>query len=222
MKNKITFLGLIKENKFFFISYIAFLIIAGIILLNIKKGDAVIFFNDMRGSYDGFFIFLSDLGEGLLFGIFLIIIGLFRLKYLILGVASFLISGAVTQILKNIFLVPRPKVFFAGTDLVTFVNDVVLLSGKAFPSGHTTSGFAIFLFLALITPNKKIGVIFLFGAVLVGTSRIYLVQHFFVDVYFGSVIGVVFTLLTFMIFENSQKITRTNWYNYSIIKKIKR
>jgi len=220
--NKHTFTSLIRENSSYFVSYLIFLIAGAVLLLIIDKGDAVIFFNDWRGSsWDSFFIFFSGVGEGLYFSIFLLIIGIFRFKYLVLGVAVYLGSGAVTQILKNIFRIPRPKIFFANTDLVTYVENVKLLSSNSFPSGHTTSGFAIFLFLALITKNKTLGPVFLFCAFLVGISRIYLVQHFLIDVYFGSLIGIFFTLLIYKLFENSQKITQSNWYNFSLFNYLK-
>ena len=215
--NKHSLTSLIKENSFFFGSYLLFLIAGAVVLLIIDKGDAVIFFNDWRGSScDEVFKFFSGVGEGLYFSIFLLIIGIFSFRYIVLGVTIYLASVGITQILKNIFKIPRPKVFFADTDLVTYVDNFRLLANNAFPSGHTTSGFAIFLFLALITRNKQLGMAYLFCAFLVGISRVYLVQHFFIDVYFGSLIGVFFTLLIYKLFENSQKIVQSNWYNFSL------
>src|SRR5690606_35369696 len=128
--------------------------------------------------------------------------------------------GAVTQLLKNMFKEPRPKIFFENTDLVTYVQDFTLNSWNSFPSGHTTSGIAIFLFLALITKNKKIGALYMIAAIFVALSRVYLVQHFFIDVYFGSLVGTLFTLWIFNLYENSQKVNRSKWYNYSLKSKI--
>jgi membrane-associated phospholipid phosphatase len=220
--NKHSFKSLIMENSYFFGSYLLLLIAGAIVLMLINKGDAVIFFNDWRGSFwDSVFIFLSGVGEGLYFSILLLIIGVFSFRYIVLGVSAYLASGAVTQILKNIFKIQRPKVFFSDTDLVTYVADFRMLSSNSFPSGHTTSGFAIFLFLALISKNKQIGMVFLFCALLVGLSRVYLVQHFLVDIYFGSLVGVFFTLLIYKLLENSQKFSQSNWYNFSLYNYLK-
>lgn len=212
----------IIDNLPFFITYLIVLIGGAVLLLYIHKGDDVIYFNDWRGSYwDAIFIFFSNLGEGLYFGLFLLVIGIFSLRYIIIGVTVYLGSGAITQILKTIFEIPRPKIYFANSELVTYVSDIKLLSSYSFPSGHTTSGFAIFLFLALITRNKYYGPIFLFCALLVGISRIYLAQHFLLDVYIGSLIGVIFTLLIFRFFVNSQKISNSQWYNFSFVDYLK-
>jgi len=210
----------IVENPYYFYTYGILLIIGLYFLLTINKGDFVIYFNDWRGSnWDYVFKFFSSLGEGEYFGIFLLILALFRLKYLISGVSIYLVSGAVSQILKNIFQIPRPKVFFEGTELVTYVKNYELFSWNSFPSGHSTSGFAIFLFLALITKNKKIGILYIICAFMVAVSRVYLVQHFLIDIYFGSIIGVIFTILVFNFYENTNKINNSNWYNYSLFEK---
>jgi membrane-associated phospholipid phosphatase len=44
---------------------------------------------------------------------------------------------------------------------------------------------------------KKIAALFFFCALAVGYSRIYLSQHFLLDVFFGSLIGTIGTLIVF-------------------------
>ncbi|MFA5512610.1 MAG: phosphatase PAP2 family protein [Candidatus Kapaibacterium sp.] len=213
----------IQENPYFFYAYILISSVLLITLLFIDKGEGVIFFNDLRGSiFDDIFKFLSSLGEGLYFLLFLLIAAVYRFKYLILGISVYLGSGLVTQILKNIFREPRPSVFFQGSDLVTYVEDFQLHSYNSFPSGHTTGGFAIFLFLAIITKNKPVGLFYLICAWLVGISRVFLVQHFLIDVLFGSLIGIFFTIYIINGFENSDKIKKSGWYNYSLVEKIRK
>ncbi len=207
----------IKDNPYFFGMYFLFLILGYFILLNINKGDCVIYFNDMRGTYlDDVFRFFSSLGEGIQFAVFLIIAGVFRIKYLFNGLMIYFIPGIVSQLMKNIFKIPRPKAFFEGSDLVTYVDGFELFSHNSFPSGHTTSGFAIFLFLSLITPYKPLGIFYFVMALLVGISRVYLVQHFLIDVYFGSMVGVFAGMLTYNYIENNPKISSSKWYNFSI------
>ncbi len=211
----------IIENPYFFSFYGILFITACIIILSINKGDEIIFFNQWRNSdIDNFFIFFSLLEENGYFVIFILTLGLFRIKYLIIGISSYIIAGAVVQLIKLFYNMPRPKIYFEGTNLVRFIDNYHINSWYSFPSGHSTSCFAFFLFLAIITKNKKIGIIFLFCAMLVAISRIYLAQHFSNDVFAGSIIGVFFTILVINFFDNNPKINSSNWYNYSIINKL--
>ena len=61
------------------------------------------------------------------------------------------------------------------------------------------SAFALFgLFALLVTQKKVIGILIFGLAVLVGFSRVYLIHHFFIDIYVGSIIG---TLLAIIIYS---------------------
>ncbi len=65
----------------------------------------------------------------------------------------------------------------------------------SFPSGHTSTAFAIFTILAIAYPKKGVPFLGAMLAVLVGISRIYLGQHYLNDVVIGAIIG-LFTSLT--------------------------
>jgi len=64
----------------------------------------------------------------------------------------------------------------------------------SFPSGHTITAFAFFLALTFFTKNHAWQVLYFVLAVLVGFSRIYLQQHFAIDVLVGSLVGVLVTM----------------------------
>ncbi|MBS1563115.1 MAG: phosphatase PAP2 family protein, partial [Bacteroidetes bacterium] len=68
---------------------------------------------------------------------------------------------------------------------------------NSFPSGHTTSAFALATILALHATKKGWGVFFLLLAVGVAYSRIYLGQHFLPDVTMGAILGTVSGLLVY-------------------------
>ena len=72
-----------------------------------------------------------------------------------------------------------------------FIDGVTHIGFASFPSGHTTSVFALATLLAIFDGNKKWNSLYLLAAVAVGYSRIYLGQHFLGDVLVGSLIGVV-------------------------------
>ena len=69
------------------------------------------------------------------------------------------------------------------------------LTDCSFPSGHTTASFALAVSLSLYFPGLSI--IFIFLAILVGLSRIYLGVHYPSDVFIGAVIGILFSYLIF-------------------------
>jgi membrane-associated phospholipid phosphatase len=102
---------------------------------------------------------------------------------------SFLLSSLVVVIAKNAFFaeVPRPVVVM-GADALQMVKGVDICSWRSFPSGHTTTAFALIAVLA-IGQNKLQTVLWALFALAVGYSRIYLNQHFPIDVATGALIG---------------------------------
>jgi len=64
---------------------------------------------------------------------------------------------------------------------------------------------------------RFLGLLFFLMAFLVSISRIYLLQHFFVDTYFGAIIGVVTTLICYHLFERSEKLTGNKVLNSSLV-----
>lgn len=125
---------------------------------------------------------------------------------LIVGLSNIL-SGAITQLLKHTLFsdVVRPKKFFEG------VHDLYLVPGvdnhlyNSFPSGHSTCAFSLYFALALLVKDKFLKFAFFLVALLAGYSRIYLSQHFFEDVYVGSMIGVTVSAILFYYLSNINK-----------------
>jgi len=103
---------------------------------------------------------------------------------------------------KSFFLHPRPSAYYKqlGTlQDISLVEGITLLGGlTSFPSGHTMSGFALFTLMIFLLPQKNwIGLLFFSLALVVGVSRIYLVQHFLKDVYVGALIGIGIATIIF-------------------------
>lgn len=94
-----------------------------------------------------------------------------------------LAAWVTAQMIKNLFPTERP--FEANGDLpmtLTVPND------SAFPSGHTSSAFGMAASLWL--HNKKLGLIFTLGAVLIGWARVVSNVHYFIDILGGAVLGI--------------------------------
>lgn len=121
-------------------------------------------------------------------------------------------SALVCQIIKHVWNMPRPVTFFAQIGdprlQTVLVEGVQMREWFSFPSGHTATFFVFFtMTLLLMTQDQKeslhgketlFGVSLLVLALAGGFSRIYLSQHFLLDVCVGSVIGLTSALITYL------------------------
>ncbi len=100
------------------------------------------------------------------------------------------ISWVATHILKDMFEVPRPFVLEGVRPLTLFVS-----SGEdwAFPSSHAAIAAAMATTVWL--HDKKVGLIFISGALLVGAGRVMSLSHYPLDIAGGAFIGIVVALL---------------------------
>ena len=194
----------IRENRFYFILFGVFVLVGGIYLSQSNKADAIFFFSEYRTPLlNEAFIFITLLGEApiyLFLGIAALIV---RLRYSLLVTLTGLTVLGVSKLLKMFFAIDRPITFFEQQNLVgkvILIEGIDLHSGAtSFPSGHTMSAFALFTLLIFLLPSKKLYVVLLFSlALLVGISRIYLVLHFWSDVYAGGIIGAVLAMLIYV------------------------
>jgi membrane-associated phospholipid phosphatase len=196
--------SILKNNASFFIPYALFLLTGAVILIANSKSQTHLEFNKFHNSFfDSFFYFTTFLGDGIT--ALLVVIMLLAVKYryfLITGIANF-VSALITQLLKHTLFshVIRPKLYFEGVKDLYLVPGVENYLYNSFPSGHSTCAFSLYLSLALISKNKKLKFVFFLIAFLVGYSRIYLSQHFLEDVYAGSLIGVIITLIVYYVVQ---------------------
>jgi membrane-associated phospholipid phosphatase len=116
---------------------------------------------------------------------------------------SFIISGLVVQLLKFLIHSPRPKLFFQS-QAIHCISGVTCSGINSFPSGHTTTIFAFTTLLSFYFPDKRLGFVFFLAAALTGFSRIYLSDHFPIDVLGGSILGVFISLLTYQFIPASE------------------
>jgi membrane-associated phospholipid phosphatase len=203
MQQAFSLTALIRENSWYFIGFLIFLIVGAILLYTIDTGDAVIYFSERRSTFgDFFFKYGTKIGEAGIYFVIVFILLFVRYRYAIIVPLLGLSVSITTYILKDFFGHDRPSLFFrrlGQLDELTLIEGVRLNGGtNSFPSGHTMSAFAIFTFLAFCWPmiNKKlVGFLCFLVALMVGISRIYLVQHFLKDVYLGAIIGLFLSIL---------------------------
>ncbi len=184
--------------------FAVFILVGGIYLSQSGKADAILFFSENRSPLlNETFKFITRLGEAPMYFLIGIAALAVRLRYSLLVALTGLSVLGVSQALKYFFAEDRPITFFAKQNLtgkVNLIEGVDVHSGaSSFPSGHTMAAFALYTLLILLLPTKKRYVALLFSlALLVGISRIYLVQHFWQDVYAGGIFGAVLATLIYV------------------------
>lgn len=188
----------------------AFFVGTGLFFLYFWNKDELFWLLNQQHFYpaDLFFKYFTHVGDGLtmvIVGVLAIAFG--KRKLGVLLILAFLLSGLLAQAVKRIQPEPRPGKYFSELrqdDRIHRVDGRLLRGNNSFPSGHTTTAFALFTLLALSTQNYRYQ-LFCFGAaLLVGYSRIYLGQHFFKDVFTGAILGYASSILLVWLLRNKE------------------
>lgn len=191
----------LKKLRFYFFTLSSVLILALIFNFCCSKTEGFLLFNQYHPEWlDFFFKYATNFGDGLISILAAIILLALRKKKKAMTVTlAYIYSGLLIQVAKRIFHMPRPKFYFEQTlfQYSHFVDGVRMHDQNSFPSGHTASAFALATVLVLVFKKKKISSLCLFMAVLIGYSRIYLAQHFLIDVIFGAIAGIGCALISY-------------------------
>ena len=107
--------------------------------------------------------------------------------------------GIATQILKHIIGRPRPNHadFERGFDFNFFSTDA---SFHSFPSGHSSTIFAVTLIMILLVPRLKL--FFLFFGFVIALSRVVVGAHFTTDIIAGGLLALISYKIVVSIFEH--------------------
>jgi membrane-associated phospholipid phosphatase len=184
--------------------YFGFAILLVIAVAFIPKGQDVLWINGFHFYWlDVFMVAMTKLGGGLLFLPLLFVTLFIRFRYALLTAAVWIGHGVVCALLKRGIFGPlkRPKELIDNS-LLHFVPGVDVHSYFSFPSGHTATIFCFAFLVSLFIKNTAATVALLLIALVVGYSRIYLLQHFLVDVAAGALIGVIVTYVLWRYFES--------------------
>ena len=146
---------------------------------------------------DVFFKYATYLGDGLFAAFIVLLAGIYRLRYGLIALLSTAVSGILTQLLKRMVFADsfRPAIVFKDLPDLYLVPGIDMHSHFSFPSGHATTAFATFMVLAFMSRSVWLQWICFLGAILVAFSRVYISQHFFEDIYAGSIVGASITLV---------------------------
>lgn len=121
------------------------------------------------------------------FAIVLLVMWFFGNEFMKKTVVYSTVSGVfgiiINFLIAKIYYEPRP--FVTHDDINVLIEHA---ADASFPSDHTTGALA--LAFAIVLRNKKIGIIMMIFAILTGFSRIYIGNHYPLDVLAGIVIGI--------------------------------
>ena len=217
---------MLKKGKFnlFLILYIPVFLALGIIAWVFPREEIHMW---MNGFHTGFWDVLMKgwtyLGDGVVVLIFCLLFLLVSFRYTIGLLAAFAMGGLGAQFFKRVIFTnsARPVKYFEihGIDY-----DLYLVPGAephawhSFPSGHTATAFAVFFALSLFLKSRWLQVASMVIATGVAISRIYLSQHFLMDVVAGSVVGVVFGWVAWRWLDRYE----ASWLDLSLVKLLRR
>ena len=214
----------LRDNQLFLWGFTFFAIAGAIALISMEQGDGILFASDNRSPFlDFLFYYGTKLGETFMFILFFLIFLFIRVRHSFavgfVGISAMIVAFSA----KAYFLHDRPSTFFRKRDMfeeLNLVSGVDLHIGTtSFPSGHTMAGFALYALLAFFLPKnqKAWGILFLLIALIVGLSRVYLIQHFVKDIYLGAWLGLGIAVGTYFLFQGPWKGDPAGWMNKPII-----
>ena len=195
-----------KKYWAFYFSYLIFVLTFSVLILFNEKADLHLWLTSFNSPIaDVFFHYYTFVGDWIPY---LVVAGLlfYRYRMAFFVLISQLASGLVSIIIKQTWNEPRPILYFQQHFPSVQLHQVVgehLNTFHSFPSGHTITAFALFFALTFYTKNPSLHFLYFVLALLVGYSRIYLSQHFAIDVLVGSFIGVSVTIICKYYFDKN-------------------
>ena len=210
-------LVLIKANNKFSILF-GILFTAGIIPhFFYSKIEIHLLFNSVHNHIlDIFFQYITLLGDGVFVIGSVLLLLFFKFRYALAVLLSYVASGILVQLMKNVIFPhsPRPYKVFEHYANFHFINNFHYYHHHSFPSGHSANIFGLMLILSMISNNRINQYIYFTIALMVAFSRVYLSQHFFLDILVGSLIGTLSGLFAW--FCLSPDSIKKKWLDFSV------
>ncbi len=204
----------------------------GLALLWLPKGELHLLLCDRHTpARDIFYRYYTQVGEWFPYVLCVLLLLFSRIGDGVFASCGLALSALTTQLFKHIVNAPRPLTWFAINypDIhLPLAHEVHIHHWHSFPSGHTTSFFALaFVACILVTRNSRFSrfsrfscsalqILLFIAAALGGYSRIYLSQHFALDVLAGIVVGMGITLASYAVLQHYEG---QKWYNYRLFQK---
>ena len=224
-----------EKNNISFRSTLPFLIPAllllsclGVALLCIPKGELHLLLCQPHTLWlDAIVPTFSNLVDWLPY-LTVVVLLFYRAGWSLFLASNLLLSTLIVQPIKHLLRAPRPLVWFADNmpdAILPIVDGVKMNHWYSFPSGHTTTFFVLFFTLSLVVMNSKLrgkkfySIVFFLLAVFGAYTRIYLSQHFAVDIFGGILVAITTTLLLYFFYAKRLQNTRFWHWNPQKLKK---
>lgn len=196
--------------------YIAFFIVVGLVLLFFGREEIHRYINQIHSPFfDYFFAYATHLGDGLMFIPLALGTLVFSnvknfLRVLLAGALALVIAGVFKHFVFSDAL--RPVAYFGENHNLRLVDGVTIHMKNSFPSGHALTAFCLATLLAGIT--QRWAAFWFFTALVASFSRVYLSQHFLIDIWAGSLLGVFIGAASYFLLSRFN----ANWLNARMIK----
>ena len=221
---------LFRNNAVFIALSLILIAVLGLALIYIPKDQLhLLLCNRHTPARDIFYRYYTHVAEWFPYVVCIAVLLFGRIGDGVFASAAMLLSAIFTQIVKHIVVAPRPLTWFSEhfpSIQLPLVDGVKMNLWYSFPSGHTTSFFALaFVASILITSRLSsssksssclVQLVLVLLATLGGYSRIYLSQHFALDVFAGALVGTLITLVCYTVLYRYED---KKWYNYRICTK---
>jgi membrane-associated phospholipid phosphatase len=200
--------------------YLFLLVFCIILMLVFSKEEIYFAINHIHTVFaDVFFANLTNLGDMAGCILIAILVTLINYRKGFLLATSYLLTFVISQMIKAWVKAPRPHLFFAKKlNGIYLVKGVMMLDKNSFPSGHSVSAFTAALVLTYVAEKRWWGPFTLIFAVLIAYSRMYLSEHFLVDVTAGSVLGIVVTAV-WLYYIDQQPFLRSPGWDRGVFRK---
>ena len=200
----------------FSLAFMAFECLCIVVLLSSTRLDQMTWVNSHHVLWaDYMFRFFTSLAEVFLPIALAIYFYNRKRAFFVPFLTSYAVSTLIIQGIKHLIFpnALRPITYFANLHLPWYlVPGVDVHTQNSFPSGHTSAAWFMFFWFALLGKSRLWGLFMALAAIGVAYSRIYLMQHFPIDVTFGAGIGFLSSALVyyFMLYKPNKNDVKLN------------
>ncbi len=185
-----------------------------------KKTDSLLWINGHNTNIlDQLMYHITRLPELFLIVFIIILSAFFERKTFISAVLAMSVCGISIVVFKQVIFSDFERPFaWLSQNKINYhqVEGISLHSNGSFPSGHTMSAFCALALAGFISRNGVVQFFLFILACASAYSRVYVAQHYLMDVYAGALIGYIYALFFYQLFTNKLK---TPYWQNSIFRK---